>query len=159
MASTSEDTATGVAGAAPGASWPGRVRRAAREADAWLQLVRFAMVGASGYVVNLVTFTLLVTQAGVGYRTGATGAFLVAVTNNFLWNHRWTFRMTGRAEAGQAIRFLCVSLTAFAVNLAILSVLVDWFGLPEIPSQAAAIVAATPLSFMGNRLWTFAARG
>jgi putative flippase GtrA len=158
MASTSQDRVTGMAGAPARPSWAARVRRGAREVDAWLQLVRFAMVGASGYVVNLVTFTLLVTQGGVGYRTAATGAFLVAVTNNFVWNHRWTFRMAGRAEAGQALRFLCVSLTAFAVNLLILTVLVDAFGLPEVPSQAAAIVAATPLSFMGNRLWTFARR-
>lgn len=138
-------------------TWGARASQGLREPRVWLQLGRFAVVGASGYVVNLMTFALLLGGAGLHYRAAATGAFLVAVTNNFAWNRRWTFRM-GRGDGmGQAARFLCVSLVAFGLNLAILTVLVDVAGLAEVPSQALAIVAATPLSFLGNKLWTFRA--
>jgi putative flippase GtrA len=41
------------------------------------------------------------------------------------------------------------------VNLALLALLVDSAGLPKIDAQAVAIAAATPLSFLGNKLWTF----
>ena len=54
-----------------------------------------ALVGASGYVVNLATFALCVEALGFHYPVAATVAFLVAVTNNFWWNRHWTFRARG----------------------------------------------------------------
>jgi hypothetical protein len=69
-----------------------RVGHGIRRSGNWLQLVRFALVGASGYAVNLAVFSLLVHAAGVNFRLAALCAFLVAVGNNFLWNRRWTFR-------------------------------------------------------------------
>ncbi len=132
-----------------------RVRHGMRHTHNWLQLVRFALVGGSGYVVNLVVFTLLVHGAEADYRLAATGAFLVAVANNFLWNRRWTFRARDGHAGFQAARFLTVSVVAFGLNLAILALLVEGLGFPEVPAQAIAIVAATPLSFLGNKLWSF----
>ena len=121
----------------------------------WYELVRFGLVGASGYIVNLVVFALLVHAAGTGHRLAALGAFLVAVANNFLWNRRWTFRGHTERAHRQAVRFLVVSVGAFLLNLVVLEVLVSAAGLPDVPSQAIAIAAATPLSFLGNKLWTF----
>jgi putative flippase GtrA len=45
---------------------------------------------------------------------------------------------------------------AFVFNLAALELLVAVAGLPEVPAQAIAIVVATPVSFAGNKLWSFA---
>src|SRR5688500_10592657 len=133
----------------------GRVRHGLRRPHNWLQLVRFACVGASGYVVNLAVFAAGVHALGLDYRLAATLAFLVAVTNNFVWNRRWTFDARDGHAGFQAARFFAVSLAAFAFNLAALTVLVDVAGLPEVPAQALAIVLATPVSFAGNKLWSF----
>ena len=35
------------------------------------------------------------------------------------------------------------------------TVLVELLGVGELPAQAIAIVAVTPLSFVANKLWTF----
>jgi dolichol-phosphate mannosyltransferase len=121
----------------------------------WLQLIRFALVGASGYVVNLATFALLVHAAGVHYRAAAVGAFAVALANNFLWNRRWTFDARDGHAGFQAARFVVVSVVAFAFNLLVLEILVAGADLPEVPAQALAIAAATPLNFLGNKLWAF----
>lgn len=133
-----------------------RVGAGMRHPANWLQLVRFACVGASGYVVNLAVFTVLVHVAGLHHLLAASGAFLVAVGNNFLWNRRWTFAAHDGHAGFQAVRFVVVSLVAFVVNLALLEALVSGAELPEVPSQAVAVVAATPLSFLGNKLWSFA---
>ncbi len=133
-----------------------RVRLGVRRPAAWLQLVRFALVGASGYVVNLAVFATLVHAAGADHRLGATGAFLVAVANNFVWNRRWTFRARAGRRRHQAARFLAVSFAAFLLGLGLLHLLVEDAGLSEVPAQALAIVLATPLSFLGNKLWSFA---
>jgi putative flippase GtrA len=132
-----------------------RVGHGMRRPANWLELVRFGLVGGSGYVVNLAVFTLLVHGADTGHRLAALGAFLVAVANNFLWNRRWTFRGHTERAHRQAVRFLVVSVAAFVFNLIVLEILVTVVELPEVPSQAIAIAAATPLSFLGNKLWTF----
>ncbi|WP_187369227.1 GtrA family protein [Baekduia soli] len=132
-----------------------RVRDGLRHAHNWWQLARFTAVGASGYAVNLLTFTVCVHLLGVDYRLAAVAAFLVAVTNNFWWNRHWTFD-AGEGHAGrQAVRFLIVSVAAFVVNLVLLEVLVSAAGLAEVPAQAIAVAAATPCNFIGNKLWTF----
>ncbi|MDQ3740191.1 MAG: GtrA family protein [Actinomycetota bacterium] len=133
-----------------------RMHAGVRKPANWLELVRFAVVGASGYVVNLLVFSTLVHAAGTHYRLAATGAFVVAVANNFLWNRHWTFRARHGHAGFQAARFLTVSLAAFGFNLLVLELLVAGLEAPEVPAQALAIVAATPLSFLGNKLWSFA---
>jgi dolichol-phosphate mannosyltransferase len=134
-----------------------RVRAGLRRPDNWKQLVRFAAVGASGYAINLAVFAILVHGVSADYRLAATGAFLVALTNNFAWNRGWTFGARDGHAGFQAVRFLVVSLVAFALNLLVLWLLVDGFGSAELPAQAIAIVLATPLNFLGNKLWSFQA--
>ena len=132
-----------------------RVRHGLRRPHNWFQLVRFACVGASGYVVNLATFASAVHFAGVDYRLAAVLAFLVAVSNNFLWNRVWTFDARAGHAGFQAARFFAVSVAAFLLNLVALELLVTVGGLAEVPAQAIAIVVATPVSFAGNKLWSF----
>jgi putative flippase GtrA len=132
-----------------------RVRAALRTPANWLELIRFGVVGASGYAVNLGVFAAAVHGAGFSYGVAAVMAFVVALTNNFFWNRIWTFR-AGDGHAGfQAARFVVVSLGAFGFNLLLLFALVEAGGLAAVPAQAIAIVAATPLNFIGNKLWSF----
>ena len=132
-----------------------RVRAGLRRPHNWVQLVKFCAVGASGYVVNLSVFALCVEVIGLHHLIGATVAFVVAVTNNFWWNRHWTFK-AGRGHAGfQAARFFTVSVAAFLFAATVLQLLVDVAHLPEVASQAIAIVAATPLNFIGNKMWSF----
>jgi dolichol-phosphate mannosyltransferase len=135
-----------------------RVHLGTRKPGNWLQLFHFAVVGGSGYVINLIVFTLLAEGADVNHLLAAVGAFVVAVTNNFMLNRHWTFRHQGAKEshAGfQAARFLTVSTVGLGVNLIVLALLVDGAGLSELPAQAIAVAVATPVNFIGNKLWTF----
>ncbi|WP_210491103.1 GtrA family protein [Patulibacter sp. SYSU D01012] len=135
-----------------------RVAAAARSRAAWAQLLRFSVVGAGGAVVNLVVFAVTARGLGLDFRLAAVLAFLVAVTNNFALNKLWTFRGASGHAGFQAARFVAVSLAGLAVNLLVLHVLVDVLGTDALVGQAAAIVAATPMSFVGNKLWSFAHR-
>jgi dolichol-phosphate mannosyltransferase len=131
-----------------------RVRHGLRRRDNWWQLVRFGVVGASGYVANLATFALAVHALGLDYRLAAVAAFVVGVTNNFWWNRLWTFAAHAGHAGFQAARFFLVSVATFLVSLLLLELLVR-AGAAEVPAQAAAIVASTPLNFLGNKLWSF----
>ena len=70
----------------------GRWGPALRRPGNWLQLVKFGVVGASGYAVNLAVYSALVLGLDVHYLAAAVCSFLVAVTNNYTWNRLWTFR-------------------------------------------------------------------
>jgi putative flippase GtrA len=131
-----------------------RARRALGRRHNWLQLGKFCAVGASGYLVNLAVYALLLRGAGLHYLIAATGSFLVAVTNNYTWNRVWTFRGQRGHVAYQGLRFLVVSTIALAANLVLLYGLVS-LGVGELPAQAVAIVLVTPLNFVGNKLWSF----
>jgi putative flippase GtrA len=140
--------------AAVAAGLRARVTHALRQRHNWEQLAMFCLVGVSGYVVNLVVYTALLDGADWHYRAAATGSFLVAVTNNYIWNRLWTFRHRRGHFGHQGLRFLTVSVIVYAGNLVILSALVE-LGLGKIVSQAIAIVLVTPANFIGNKLWSF----
>jgi putative flippase GtrA len=117
-------------------------------------LVKYCVVGASGYVVNLAVYSALVRGADVHYLAAAVCSFLVAVTNNYTWNRLWTFRAQRGHVGLQGIRFLLVSVAALAANLVCLQLLTD-LDLDKVVSQALAIVIVTPIGFLGNKLWSF----
>ncbi|MGH2913963.1 MAG: GtrA family protein [Solirubrobacteraceae bacterium] len=133
-----------------------RVRHGVRKPGNWLQLVRFGAVGATGYVVNLVVFALCVHPLAIDYKLAAVISFVVSVLNNFWWNRHWTFS-TQREDHPvlQGVRFFAISLVAFAFSYAILISLVDGAGASKVLAQAISIVCATPLSFVGQKLWSF----
>jgi putative flippase GtrA len=133
-----------------------RLRAGLRKPHNWVQLVKFCAVGASGYVVNLCVFALCVEGLGAHHLVGATVAFVVAVLNNFWWNRHWTFRARSGHAGFQAARFFTVSVVAFLFAASVLELLVSVAEMPELPAQAISIIVATPLNFIGNKMWSFA---
>jgi len=133
-----------------------RIGAAARRPASWLQLVKFGLVGGSGYLINLAVFAVLAETLGVHHVLAAIGAFCVAVTNNFLLNRHWTFA-AGDGHAGfQAMRFFAVSIAALTINLIALEALVTQASFGDLAAQAIAVAIAMPFNFLGNKLWTFA---
>ena len=155
-----------------------------------LQFVRFAAVGATGVLVNLVVlvivkrlgphpedaiFALHPTDFHVRwYHAYSTVAFLVANLWNFQLNRRWTFRSSQHSSWWKEYwPFLAVGMLGQAIGLVLLTLLMHHgspIALPTDPlddtsglrtrlywAQLIVIVVVTPLSFVLNKLWTFAA--
>jgi dolichol-phosphate mannosyltransferase len=135
-----------------------RVRHGMRRPQNWIQLSKFFAVGGSGYVVNLAVFWLAYHKLGFHYLSSATFAFVFAVINNFWWNRHWTFGARDGHAGFQAARFFAVSVLAFFFALGVLELLVSQAGLPKLAAQAISIVVATPLNFLGNKMWSFSHR-
>ncbi|TML99475.1 MAG: GtrA family protein [Actinobacteria bacterium] len=134
-----------------------RVRDGVRQGHNWLQLMRFAAVGASGYVLNLAVFAACVHVLAIDYRLAFVVAFVISVVNNFWWNRHWTFDAKHEHPIFQGTRFFAVSVIAQAFAYAVLVALVSGPGLAKVVAQAVALAAATPLSFVGQKLWSFRA--
>ena len=125
-----------------------------RRSANWWQLTKFSIVGVSGYLINLAIFSLLVAVGDVAYLLAAILSFLVAVTNNYIWDRNWTFRRQRGHLVFQGLRFMTVSVLALGVNLGLLALYID-LGLPKVAAQAIAILMVTPFSFLANKLWSF----
>ena len=114
-------------------------------------------MGVSGYVVNLVAFAVCVHLLRIDYHLAAVIAWAVSVLNNFWLNRHWTFAAKQDHPVRQAVRFFAVSLVAFGFTYVVLVSLVDGPGMTKVVAQAIAIAAGTPLSFIGQKLWSFKA--
>jgi putative flippase GtrA len=133
-----------------------RLGAAARRPASWWELIKFGLVGGSGYLINLGVFAFLSGNLGVHHLIAAIGAFCVAFGSNFFWNRHWTFA-AGAGHAGfQAARFFTVSVAALLINLAVLEALVGGTSMGDLAAQAIAVAMAMPFNFLGNKLWTFA---
>jgi dolichol-phosphate mannosyltransferase len=131
-----------------------RTVAAVRLWENWVQLVKFGVVGASGFVVNLAVYTLLLKAAGLHYVAAATASFLLAASWNYWWNRTWTFRAQRGHFGIQGMRFFIVSATVYGANIGVLAALVS-SGLGKIVAQSLAVLLVTPLNFLGNKLWSF----
>jgi dolichol-phosphate mannosyltransferase len=139
-------TAAGIAAA--------RARRALRRPENWIELLKFSVVGLSGYAVNLAVYVALLKGAGLHYLPAAACSFVVAVGNNYAWNRLWTFRSSRGHVYYQGMRFFLVSIAALGLNLVLLQILVG-LGAGKVLAQAIAIVLVMPFSFTANKLWSF----
>ena len=118
------------------------------------QFLRFCLVGASGYAINLAVYAAML-ALGLPYLAAATVSFLVAAVSNFVWNRAWTFEVRGVRWFGQCSRAVAVSGLALGLNQLFLIALVA-VGADRMGAQAAAILLVTPFSFAANKLWAFA---
>jgi putative flippase GtrA len=134
-----------------------RAGQALRRSHNWVQLAKFSVVGASGYLINLGVYAALLRGAGFHFIFSATCSFLVAVTNNYTWNRLWTFHAQRGHVGWQGLRFLVVALVAYGANIGFLTAFVV-LGMDKILAQAIAVILVTPLNFIGNKLWSFRVR-
>ena len=129
-----------------------RAARALRSPHNWIQLIKFGVVGVSGFVINLAIYQA---HLGLGPHTAAAISFVVSAASNYWWNRHWTFVHQKGSFAYQGMRFYAVSLAAFAVNQLWLVLFIDVLDWRKVLSQAIAIILVTPLNFIGNKLWSF----
>jgi dolichol-phosphate mannosyltransferase len=129
-----------------------RATAALRSPHNWIQLMKFSVVGATGYVINLVVYAALL---GIGAHKAAVVSFVVSAANNYVWNRFWTFRHQRGHFAYQGMRFFLVALAGLLVNQFWLAIFLDVVGLGKIVSEAIAIILVLPLNFIGNKLWSF----
>jgi dolichol-phosphate mannosyltransferase len=120
------------------------------------QFLKFAFVGFLGTIINLAVLYSTTEMLEIYYVVSAVFAFCVAVTSNYILNKVFTFRERFRHKTlRKFMQFLLVSIAALSVNLALLYMLTELFGIYYLVSQVIAILLALSINFFGNKKWTF----
>ena len=122
------------------------------------QFVKFGIVGASGFLVNLVIFTLLQRfvpnhAAPLQYNVIYTVAFLSGGVSNYYLNRIWTFRSSGSAMR-EGVQFLTVSVIALGVGLLVSALVSPWLGHGH-KTWLVATISGIFVNFFLNKYWTF----
>ena len=122
------------------------------------QFVKFGIVGTSGFLVNLLVFTLLQLTLPVAERPRAyyvlfSVGFLAGGFSNYFLNRIWTFRSQGHAVR-EGAQFLTVSAIALCVGL-----IVSFLAAPTLGRGHmlwfVSTVAGIFVNFFVNKYWTF----
>ncbi len=119
------------------------------------KFIRFAIVGAVGFVIDMGVTYLLKERLGLyPYFANAAG-FSVAVINNYVLNKYWTFEKHSSLSAGQFAGFLTVSLAGLLLNTLLLLI---FFGTMRLDFYFSKIIATGMVmiwNFLANKFFIF----
>ncbi len=120
------------------------------------EFFKYAIVGASGILVNLFFLYTLTESVRVYYLFSEIFAFLVATLSNFAFNKVWTFKEHMRENfVLKGIKFFLVAGFSLIVNLFFLWFFTEFAGIYYLLSQVLASGFTLLTNFTGNKLWTF----
>ena len=122
------------------------------------RFLKFGLVGFSGVFVDMTIFYLLsdASTLGWGLTRSKVIAAEVAVLNNFLWNDLWTFRDLADQQSGwrklikRFVKFNLICLMGIGLNLLILNILYNYFGVNKYVANLIAIAIVTIWNFWFN---------
>jgi dolichol-phosphate mannosyltransferase len=125
--------------------------------DSSRTFIKFAVVGASGVVVNLGAFTSLL-HMGLNKYIASPAAIELSIISNFLLNNYWTFAERNSRDNIhiRGLKFNLVSFLSLGVSYSVFVLMSLLFPsvLPQI-NQAAGIIPAMLINYFGNAYWTF----
>jgi len=113
----------------------------------------------SGVLVNMGLLWLLTELAGLFYLLSAAISIETSIISNFIFNNYFTFR--DRRSSGvksffnRLVKFNLVSLAGLGINMGVLWLLTEVFGLYYLLSNLCGIVVATLWNYLVNTWWTW----
>jgi len=126
------------------------------------QFVRFALIGALGFVVDLAVLYLAL-GIGAGYYFGRALSFTSAVLFTWQCNRRYTFGRPGTGSFWlEGTRYFLAMALGGAANLAVYGSIVTLLPPnPWLPFYGVALgsIAGMVINFVGAKFWVFAAKG
>ena len=128
------------------------------------RFLRFAIVGALGFVVDAGVLALVLQSGLAGFHAGRCLSFLAAASFTWALNRRFTFadRAASRGSRGaQWARYVAAMSAGAAVNYAVYALVLAWAGYTALIAPfavAAGSIAGLGVNFSAARWFVFAAR-
>ncbi len=123
------------------------------------RFLKFCLVGLSGIVVNMGLLWLLTEFGGLFYLLSAAISIETAIISNFILNNYFTFsdrRPSGiKSFFNYLLKFNLVSLVGMGINMGVLWLLTEVFGMYYLLSNLCGIAVATLWNYLVNTLWTW----
>ena len=123
------------------------------------QLRRFVIVGTIAAGVQMALLWAFVDNLGLNYLLGAVIAIEITILFQYVLNNAWTFRATRNTGTADYLVGLfktnVVRGTAIPIQLAVLYLLVERFGLLYLLANGVAIVVSGVYRYVLDSRWTW----
>lgn len=123
------------------------------------RFLKFCMVGLSGVFVNMGLLWLLTELAGLFYLLSSAVSIESSIISNFVLNDYFTFpdrRLpTAKSFFSRLLKFNLVSLAGLPINIGVLWLLTEVFGIYYLLSNLCGIAVATLWKYLANTWWTW----
>ena len=124
-----------------------------------LRFAKFCLVGLIGILVNIGLLWLLTEFAGLFYLLSAAISIESSIISNFVLNDYLTFpdrRLPGtKSFLSRLLKFNLVCIVGLGVNMGVLWLLTEVFGIYYLVSELGGIVVATLWNYLFNTWWTW----
>jgi putative flippase GtrA len=121
--------------------------------------LRFALVGAAGFIVDAASLYLVVHQLGAGLYSGRLVSYLTAASFTWALNRRYTFHsQRDHNPAREWLRFLAANAAGGLLNYTVYAVLINAFetvALWPVIGVAAGSMAGLIANFLLSRRLVF----
>ncbi|MEZ2280055.1 MAG: glycosyltransferase [Microcoleus sp.] len=120
------------------------------------KFIRFGLVGFSGVFVNMGVLYVLRNFCKLELTRSLILAAELAIISNFLWNDLWTFGEISRRQRGnrqrlkRLLKFNTICLMGLILNVLLVNVMFNIFGMNEYLANLIAILAVTLWNFWIN---------
>jgi putative flippase GtrA len=120
------------------------------------RFLRFALVGAAGFLIDAGLLALLHHGAGLDPFSARAVSVGCAAFSTWRLNRRVTFGASGASQATEAFRYAVVAALTAGVNYVLYALaLVLWPGLPPVWALVMATLGAMLLSYLGYSRFVF----
>jgi len=121
------------------------------------RLFKFAVVGASGVLVNMCALAILKGILRMPLEFAGALAIEISIMSNFMLNDLWTWRDSRwRSFWGRMWRYhLSVGITAFGINYPVLLIITKFAGIQYLWANLIGIALASLANFVINHFWTY----
>ena len=120
-----------------------------------VKFLKFCVVGFSGMVVDFSTTWLCKEKFGWNKYLSNSIGFVLAATNNYLWNRLWTFQSTNTDIPVEYGKFFLISVIGLGINNLVVYLLHGKLKLNFYFAEIFAIAVVTVWNFGMNYLFTF----
>jgi putative flippase GtrA len=136
-----------------------KIKFIAGSGAALTQFIKFVLTDGLGTVTNLAIFFLCADIAELPGIPVSVCCFLVAATQNYIINHKWSFKQNTGNEAlslKRWLQFIAASLLGLAVNIAVMTLVLKNVALPyKFIAQACGIAAGMIINFCFSKFAVF----
>lgn len=133
--------------------------------QAFLQFVKFGIVGLSNTVVSYVIYLVTIKglEAGglfpkVDYIIATVVSFVLSVLWSFYWNKKFVFNLEGDFKTMfQALvkTYISYSFTGLFLNSVLAIFWVEVVGMSKLLSPILNLLISVPINFLLNKFWAF----
>lgn len=120
-----------------------------------IEATKFTLVGAANFALTFIVFTAMLKVLGVNYLLSLAAAWVVGMFFSYILNFLWVFKPEEKIQfRARFVRFFLASVLSIALNMLVLSYVVERTDFDPFYVQTALIPFIVIFNFSTAKYWS-----